>query len=222
MKAMLLAAGRGERMGPLTDHCPKPLLKVAGKPLLRHHLERLAQAGITEVVVNTAYLSEQVEHFLKLQTDLDLVIHISYEPLRLETGGGIHNALPLLGNVPFILINSDVWCDFPLQELSLPPGALAHLVLVANPAHNPEGDFAMKGHYAVADGNPRYTFSGISMLDPSLFKNCEKGRFPLAPLLREAMRENQVQCELYNGYWIDVGTPQRLQAVEQMFQEQMS
>lgn len=222
MKAMLLAAGRGERMGALTDHCPKPLLKVAGKPLLRHHLERLAQAGITEVVVNTAYLAEQIEHFLTLQTDLDLIIHASHEPERLETGGGIHNALPLLGDAPFVLLNSDVWSDFPLQRLSLASNALAHLVLVANPEHNPVGDFAIKGRYAVADAEPRFTFSGISVLDPALFKDSVAGCFPLAPLLREVMRNNQVQCEFYNGYWIDVGTPQRLQAVEQMFQEQMS
>ncbi|MCK5790221.1 MULTISPECIES: N-acetylmuramate alpha-1-phosphate uridylyltransferase MurU [unclassified Ketobacter] len=220
MKAMLLAAGRGERMGALTQECPKPLLPVAGKPLLRHHLERLAQAGIREVVINTSYRARQIEHFLQQQSDLGLALHVSHEPARLETGGGIHNALPLLGDAPFLLMNGDVWSDYPLQALSLPAQALAYLVLVANPEHNPRGDFAVRGPLAVAEGEPRYTFSGISVLDPRLFRGCAAGRFPLAPLLREAMGNNQVQCEIYQGLWIDVGTPQRLQAVEQLVQEQ--
>ncbi len=221
MKAMVLAAGRGERMGSLTDHCPKPLLPVAGKPLLRHHLERLAQAGIKDVVVNASYLGDQVADFLDRQTDLGLQLTVSREPERLETGGGIHNALPLLGNAPFLLLNSDVWCDYPLQQLPQTLPGLAHLVLVNNPEHNPAGDFALEDGAVSVQGHPRFTFSGISVIDPALFAACEAGRFPLAPLLREAMTQGKVQGELYNGYWVDVGTPQRLMAVEQTLQEQM-
>lgn len=220
MKAMLLAAGRGERMGSLTDHCPKPLLPLAGKPLLRHHLERLSRAGIDEVVVNASYLGDQVEDFLQQQTDLPLSIQVSREAERLETGGGIHNALPLLGEAPFLLLNADVWSDYPLKQLPPEPEGLAHLVLVNNPEHNPHGDFALVDGQVLAQGEPRYTFSGISVLHPALFRHSEAGRFPLAPLLRQAMAEGQVQGELYCGRWIDVGTPQRLQVVEQILQEQ--
>lgn len=220
MKAMLLAAGRGERMGSLTDHCPKPLLPLAGKPLLRHHLERLSRAGIDEVVVNASYLGDQVEDFLQQQTDLPLSIQVSREAERLETGGGIHNALPLLGEAPFLLLNADVWSDYPLQQLPPEPEGLAHLVLVNNPEHNPHGDFALVDGQVLAQGEPRYTFSGISVLHPALFRHSEAGRFPLAPLLRQAMAQGQVQGELYCGRWIDVGTPQRLQVVEQILQEQ--
>ena len=221
MKAMLLAAGRGERMGALTEHCPKPLLAVAGKALLRHHLERLAAAGFEEVVVNASYLGDQVEAFLARQTDLDMHLAVSLEPERLETGGGIHNALPLLGNEPFLVVNSDVWCDYPLHKLPRRPQGLAYLVMVNNPNHNPDGDFALQGHSVLAAGAPQFTFSGISVIDPALFADCEVGRFPLAPLLREAMSRNQVQGELYTGYWVDVGTPERLAAVEQKLQERM-
>ena len=220
MKAMVLAAGRGERMGTLTDSCPKPLLPVAGKPLLRHQLEHLAQAGIKSVVVNASYLREQVESFLARQTDLGMHICVSPEPERLETGGGIHNALPLLGSEPFLLVNSDVWCDYPLERLPMRPPGLAHLVLVNNPQHNPAGDFALLGQDVAVEGGLRYTFSGISVLRPELFMGCEPGRFPLAPLLRDAMTRGEVQGELYDGCWVDVGTPERLLMVEQMLQEQ--
>lgn len=224
MKAMLLAAGRGERMGSLTEHCPKPLLPVAGKPLIRHHLERLSNAGIQEVVINVSYLADQLEDYLQRQTDLPVTIRVSREAERLETGGGIHNALPLLGEAPFLLVNSDVWSDFPLRNLPRRLAGLAHLILVPNPEHNPAGDFALQGKRVVWNSNqgesgPRYTFSGISVLSPELFKDCEPGRFPLAPLLRQAMEMNKVQGERYDGCWVDVGTPQRLQTVEQMLQE---
>jgi len=219
LKAMLLAAGRGERMGELTERCPKPLLPVAGKPLLRHHLEHLCAAGVDSVVVNVSYLADQMQNFLRQQTDLELDIAVSYEPERLETGGGIFQALPLLGPQPFLLVNSDVWCDFPLRALRLEEGALAHLVLVANPPHNPAGDFCLSGQQVQVRGEPCYTFSGISMLHPELFAHCEAGRFPLAPLLRQAMAAGRVSGELYTGYWVDVGTPQRLQDVESRLQE---
>jgi MurNAc alpha-1-phosphate uridylyltransferase len=238
VKAMLLAAGRGERMGALTEHCPKPLLPVAGKPLLLHHLERLAQAGIQQVVINASYLGQQIQEFVQTQVQLPLQIQVSMEPQRLETGGGIYNALPLLGDAPFLVVNSDVWTDYPLQRVLQLPVSLAHLVMVDNPPHNPEGDFALyrsgeqvaeeqhdicrvgsdtQGHADV----PRYTFSGISVLSAALFHGCQEGRFPLAPLLRQAMARGEVSGEYYSGYWVDVGTPQRLQAVEQKIQEQM-
>ncbi|AUM13795.1 N-acetylmuramate alpha-1-phosphate uridylyltransferase MurU [Ketobacter alkanivorans] len=220
MKAMLLAAGRGERMGALTARCPKPLLSVAGKPLLRHHLERMSQAGIREVVVNVSYLADQIDQYLQQQTDLPLSIQVSREAERLETGGGIHNALPLLGEAPFLLINSDVWSDYPLQQLPAKPDGMAHLILVSNPPHNPNGDFGLDGGKVMAQGEPRYTFSGISVLSPELFKGCEPGCFPLAPLLRQAMEQGTVHGEHYSGCWVDVGTPQRLQVVEQILQEQ--
>ena len=212
-------------MGALTEHCPKPLLPVAGKPLLRHHLERLAQMGIQDVVVNASYLGDQVEAFLAQQTDLGLGLCVIREPERLETGGGIHNALPLLGSEPFLLVNSDVWCDYPMQRLPQRLEGLAYLVLVDNPEHNAEGDFALRGQNVVAEGlvesEPRLTFSGISVIDPALFDDCDPGRFPLAPLLRNAMVNGKVQGEHYKGYWVDVGTPERLSAVEQKLQEQI-
>jgi len=220
VKAMLLAAGRGERMGALTERCPKPLLPVAGKPLLRHHLERLSQAGVRDVVVNVSYLADQIEQYLQQQTDLPLSIQVSREAQRLETGGGIHNALPLLGEAPFVLINSDVWSDYPLQQLPAEPGGMAHLILVSNPPHNPNGDFGLGGSRVTTQGEPRYTFSGISVLSPRLFKGCEPGPFPLAPLLRQAMEQGTVSGEHYSGGWVDVGTPQRLRVVEQILQEQ--
>lgn len=215
---MVLAAGRGERMGALTEHCPKPLLAVAGKPLLRHLLERLAGAGIREVVINTSYLGDQVADFLARQTDLEMHFAISPEPQRLETGGGIQNALPLLGDAPFLLVNSDVWCDYPLQQLPQALTGLAHLVLVNNPEHHPQGDFGLQGNRVLAQADPGYTFSGISVIHPALFAGCCPGRFPLAPLLREAMAQGLVQGELYSGQWVDVGTPQRLAVVERMLE----
>ena len=219
MKAMVLAAGRGERMGELTRDCPKPLLPVAGKPLLRHQLERLAAAGGAQGGVNISYLADQVEAFLRQQEDLPLSIAVSREPERLETGGGIHHALPLLGTEPFLLVNSDVWTDYPLQRLLRPPAGLAHLVLVPNPPQHPAGDFALVADQVRAEGTPRLTFSGISVVRPELLAGCEAGRFPLAPLLREAMASRQVTGECHRGEWLDVGTPERLRLLEQKLQE---
>ena len=223
MKAMLLSAGRGERMGALTAQCPKPLLPVHGKPLIRHQLERLAAAGVSEVVINVWYLADQLEAYLAEQTDLPCTLRISREPELLETGGGIQRALPLLGAAPFLLVNSDVWCDYPLARLVARAQAglpgLAHLVLVDNPAHNPQGDFGLQ-HDQVSSSNPAYTFSGLSVLHPDLLADCEPGRYPLAPLLRQAMAAGQVTGEHYTGDWVDVGTPERLQTVEARLQEQ--
>ncbi len=218
MRAMILAAGRGERMRPLTDHTPKPLLKVAGRALIEYHLERLAAAGITEVVINHAYLGSQIEQFLGSGQRYGLRITYSPEAEGLETGGGIYNALPLLGDAPFLVVNADVWTDFPFESaLQQPrcPGDLAHLILVANPAHNAEGDFALSAEGRVLDvGEGRLTFSGIACYRAEFFSHCSPGVFPLAPLLRQAIAAGRVSGECYEGRWVDVGTPARLNALD--------
>ncbi len=220
MKAMILAAGRGERMRPLTDHTPKPLLTVAGKPLIVHHLEALREAGITELVINTGHLGEQLPAALGDGRDWGVSIVWSPEPPdALETGGGIFNALPLLGSEPFLVVNGDVWSDYPFTRLPGALAGLAHLVLVDNPPHHPEGDFVLAADGMVAEQGPpeapRLTFSGISVLHPALFAGCCAGRFPLGPLLRRAMGNGQVRGERHSGYWQDIGTPQRLAQLDQ-------
>jgi MurNAc alpha-1-phosphate uridylyltransferase len=226
---MLLAAGRGERMGELTDTCPKPLLEVAGKPLLFHHIERLRDAGFRDIVINTAYLGEQIRDAVGDGARWQVSIRCTTEPRRLETAGGIINALPLLGDEPFLVVNSDVWCDYPLQALQKPLHGQAHLVLVTNPDHNPDGDFvldpetgkvASPGTAGNADV-PALTFSGISVLSPSLFAGIAPGKRPLAPLLRETMAAGRVTGEQYEGQWVDVGTPERLAQVATLFNEAM-
>jgi MurNAc alpha-1-phosphate uridylyltransferase len=220
MKVMLLAAGRGERMGALTETTPKPLLPVAGKPLLQHHIERLAAAGFSGIVINTAYLGEQIAAFIGDGRRFGIPVHISAEQARLETGGGILHALGLLGEQPFAVVNSDVWTDFPLQTLPRQIDDLAHLVLVPNPPHNVKGDFGLNGNRCVSEGgHERLTFSGISVLRPELFAGAKAGKFPLAPLLRQAMNAGRVSGERHDGLWIDVGTPDRLRAVEHLLQE---
>lgn len=220
MKVMLLAAGRGERMGALTERTPKPLLQVAGKPLLQHHIERLVAAGFTEIVINAAYLSEQIAAFVGDGRRFGVPVHLSIEAERLETGGGIFNALGLLGDAPFAVVNSDVWTDFPLASLPRQIDDLAHLVLVSNPVHNPQGDFTLvDGRCDANQAAGRLTFSGISVLQPALFANAQPGRFPLAPLLRDAMNQGRVSGERYDGIWIDVGTPERLRTAEHIMQE---
>lgn len=212
MKAMILAAGRGERMGALTADRPKPLLPVAGVPLIEHHLRHLQAAGFREIVINTSYLGEQIRAALGNGERWGLSIQFTIEPERLDSGGGIHNALPLLGNTPFLLVNGDVWTDMPLASLQLPGNRLAHLVMVPNPDHNLRGDFVLGDEGRVqSEGNDRLTYSGIAVLSPDLFAGCESGIFPLAPLLRNAMREGLVSGERYGGVWIDVGTPERLE-----------
>lgn len=211
MRAMILAAGRGERMRPLTDHTPKPLLQVAGKSLIEHHIERLVTAGFTEIVINHSHLGEQIETKLGDGQCYGAQISYSRERERLETGGGIRTALPLLGDQPFIVINGDVWCEYPLQDLMSQLNGLAHLVLVDNPIHHPEGDFHLHHNLVNCEQHPRLTFSGIGAYHPDLFKNHPIGQpFPLAPLLRNAMKIQQVTGEHYQGYWLDVGTPERL------------
>ena len=211
MKAMILAAGRGERMRPLTDTTPKPLLYVGRHRLIEYHLRALTRTTIKEVVINLGYLGGQIEDFIGDGSRYGLVVRYSQEGERLlDTGGGIYHALPLLGSEPFLVINGDIFTDYPYGRLPTQPSALAHVVLVANPDHHLQGDFALTNGCVEAEGVSRYTFSGIGVYRPELFGDCVAGAFPLAPLLRRAMAAGQVSGELYPGEWRDVGTPQRL------------
>lgn len=214
MKAMILAAGFGKRMRPLTDNCPKPLLPIAGKPLIVHHLERLQRAGIEDVVINVSYRAEQIIAALGNGDAFRLRIHWSHEVSPLETGGGIHKALPLLGNDPFLLVNGDVWCDYLPSPDRLKAEDLAHLVLVNNPNHHACGDFSLQGNRVMPQGETLLTFSGISLLRPALLADKAPGAFALAPLLKHAMADNRVSGEHFSGHWVDVGTPERLAHLE--------
>lgn len=217
MKAMILAAGRGERMRPLTDHTPKPLLELAGKPLIQYHIEALRAAGIHELVINLAHLGERIRARLGDGSALGVHIHYSQEPEgALETGGGIHQALPLLGDAPFLVVNGDVWTEYGFTDLVRHAlgDDLAYLVLVPNPAQHPEGDFHLGEGRVSDEGVPRHTFSGIGLYHPELFADRTPGRYPLAPLLRAAMARGRVGGELYAGAWSDVGTPGRLRELE--------
>lgn len=208
---MVLAAGRGERMRPLTDSTPKPLLQVNGKPLIQYHVEALARAGMDLIVVNHARFGEQIEACLGDGGAYGLKILYSPEGERpLETGGGIKNALPRLGGQPFVVVNGDIWTDYPFSRLPIAPEGLAHLVLVANPAHNPDGDFSLHDGEVTNGGGERLTYSGIGVLSPLLFQSQPDNVFPLAPLLHEAIGGGQVSGEYYSGKWVDVGTPERL------------
>lgn len=212
---MILAAGRGERMRPLTDSIPKPLLPVGGKPLIDFHVEALVQAGFGPIVVNVSHLGDQIQQHLGDGSRFGVSLRYSPEPEgALETGGGIHQALPLLGDGPFLVMNGDLWTDYPFGNLRRRRVELAHLVLVDNPAHHPEGDFALSDERVSVDGAARYTFSGIGLYRAELFAGCTPGRFPLAPLLRRAMAERRVTGEYYPGVWSDVGTPERLASLD--------
>ncbi|MGF1547493.1 MAG: N-acetylmuramate alpha-1-phosphate uridylyltransferase MurU [Thiotrichales bacterium] len=214
MKAMILAAGRGERLRPLTDHTPKPLLRVGEQGLLEHHILRLHKAGYTELVINTHHLAALIHATIGNGARYGVTVHYSDEqPEALETGGGIRQALPWLGTEPFLVINGDIWSEHPLTPPALAPATLAHLVLVANPEHHPQGDFVLDHGRITATGEPRLTFSGIGWYRPELFTGCLPGRFPLAPLLRAAMANGQVTGAAHQGFWLDVGTPERLQAL---------
>lgn len=215
MKAMLLAAGRGERLRPLTDSLPKPLVAVRGRPLIAWHLRALARAGVREVVVNVSWLAEQLRAALGDGTGFGLHIDWSEEgPVPLETGGGIFRALPLLGPAPFLVVNADIWCDIDFATLSLPQEALANLVLVPNPAHHPHGDFALEGGRIIERDGPRLTYSGVGVYRPQLFHDCRPGRFPLLPLLQRARAAGRLYGELHRGRWCDVGTLGRLHELE--------
>ena len=218
MKAMILAAGRGERMRPLTLDRPKPLLDVGGLPLIVHHLHALAMAGFRDLVVNLSWLGTQIREVLGDGSRYGVTLHYSDEgPEPLETGGGIFRALPLLGSGPFVVLNGDIWTDYPyarLREVLQPPD-LAHLVLVPNPAHNPNGDFVLERARIVEAPGERLTFSGVGVYRPELFEGCRDGIFKLAPLLRSAARAARVSGEVFEGEWLDIGTPQRLAELDE-------
>ncbi|MBU1332413.1 MAG: nucleotidyltransferase family protein [Gammaproteobacteria bacterium] len=218
MKAMILAAGKGERLRPLTLHTPKPLVRAAGVPLIEYHVRALAAAGFDELVINHAWLGQQIEDYLGDGARFGVRIEYSPEGEPLETGGGIHRALPLLGDAPFAVVNGDIFTDYPFAALRRPLSGLAHLVLVDNPVHHPSGDFRLAdGQLAAAEGDaPCLTYSGIAVLTPALFAGCTVGAFKLAPLLREAMQQGQVSGEHFAGTWIDVGTHERLADVERL------
>jgi MurNAc alpha-1-phosphate uridylyltransferase len=215
MKAMILAAGRGERMRPLTDHTPKPLLPVGGKRLIEYHLEGLVAAGFNDIVINHAHLGAQIEAALGDGSGYGAKLHYSPEPPgALETGGGIFQALPLLGDGCFVVVNGDVWTDYPFSQLPRQLAGLAHLVLVDNPPQHPHGDFALSAGKVQSEAIEKLTFSGIGVYHPALFHTCQPGAFPLAPLLRNAMQAGQISGEHYRGAWHDIGTPERLAALD--------
>jgi N-acetyl-alpha-D-muramate 1-phosphate uridylyltransferase len=216
MKAMILAAGRGERMRPLTDHTPKPLLPVASKPLIEHTINQLVSAGFTDIVINHAHLGQQIED--QLGNGSHLGANISYSPegdQALETAGGIINALPLLGKDVFLVVNGDIATDFPFVELKKISVDLAHIVLIDNPPHHTQGDFALDSSGNVTENaSQRYTFSGIGLYHPDLFSKTPPGKSKLAPLLREAIAAKKITGQHYSGFWMDIGTPERLQELD--------
>jgi MurNAc alpha-1-phosphate uridylyltransferase len=222
MKAMLIAAGRGERLRPLTDAVPKALVEAGGKPLIAWHLERLARAGFREAVINVSHLGSRIVERIGDGARFGLRVHYSRERERLETAGGIANALPLLGREPFLLVNADVYCECDFARLSaieLGP-RLAHLVLVPNPAHRPAGDFSLADGRVGDDPAPRYTYSGVAVMAPALVDPVTPGeKATLAPLLYDAARRGQLGGELYPGLWQDVGTAERLAELEKYLRE---
>ena len=212
-RAMILAAGRGERLRPLSDHLPKALMKVDGRALIEHLLLALASAGVGEIVINLSWLGAMIRS--RLGEGRAYGVRIAYSDegdSALETGGGISKALPLLGREPFWVVNADVRTDFPFAAANFRSGDLAWLMLVANPAHNPGGDFGLEAG-RVNEAGPRYTFGGISVLSPALFKGVTKERFGLAPLLRSAAAEARVSGAVHHGYWADAGAAGRLEAI---------
>ncbi len=215
MKALLLAAGRGERMRPLTDTVPKPLLPVGGRPLIAWHLAALARAGIREVVINLSWLGEKLRAALGDGSAYGVALAYSDEgPVALETGGGIVRALPLLGPAPFLVISGDVWTQLDFARLQLAPDALAHLVLIPNPPHHPRGDFALESGWVVNRDSERLTYGNVGIYRPEFFAGFADGRFPLIEPLRRGIDARQVRGELFGGPWCDVGTPQRLMELD--------
>ena len=221
MRAMILAAGRGERMRPLTDKIPKSMLEVSGKPLIQYHVENLVQAGIVDIVINHALFGEQIEACLNDGKALGASITYSAEGDQpQETAGGIVKALPLLGDKPFITVNADIWTDFSFQDFLCESDDLsndsAHLILVDNPEHNKKGDFALSDGKVLNQGALMQTYSGISIFTPEFFKDCPSGSVPLAPILRKAASQGRVTGSHYQGQWQDIGTPERLSDLRQI------
>lgn len=221
MKAMILAAGRGERMRPLTDHTPKPLLKVGGKPLIVWHLERLAAAGFKEIVINHAHLGAQIEAALGNGASWGLSINYSPEKIALETAGGIANALPLLGSKPFLVVNGDTFTEINFACLHLKINMLADLVLIDNPPQHRQGDFAIQAGMLKNEGSQMLTFSGVGVYHPDLFAEIVRGESAkLAPLLRKAIDNNAATAQYYQGVWHDIGTPERLKNLDESLLKQ--
>lgn len=221
MRAMILAAGLGTRMRPLTLNTPKPLLRVAGKALIEYHLERLVAAGFADILINHAWLGEQIEACLGDGARYGARIRYSAEREPLETGGGIFRVLDWLSpeGAPFVVVNGDIFTDYPLQRLPRRLDGQAHLVLVRNPAHHPQGDFALEQGLIRAQGAERHTFCGVSVQSRALYEGCEPGAFALAPLLHRAIARGQLSGERYDGYWVDVGTVQRLEQLDRDLRE---
>lgn len=218
MRAMILAAGRGERLRPITDSLPKPLVKVGGKPLIEFHLEKLAEAGFREIVINQGHLGDKLNQAVGDGSRWGVNITWSVEPPEaLETGGGIFQALPQLGAGPFLVINGDIWTDYSFARLRAIKCDWAHLVMIPNPDHNPDGDFVLSGARVREVGDPRLTFSGISVYHPRLFQHSQPGRFSVVPLLKAAMQDHLVTGECYRGQWNDIGTPERLREARQAY-----
>lgn len=225
MKALIFAAGRGERMAELTREIPKPLLEVAGHPLIYYSVGHLAAAGITELVVNLAYLGEQIKEYLGNGSRFGVGIRYSEEPYPLETGGAISRALPLLGDDPFLVVNADVWTDFPFQHLldyQFGADELGHLVMIPNPVHVPEGDFYLNESSLLqsekgSNSQPRLTYSGIGLLHPKLVAEYpgRREKFPLGEVFRRAIAKGQLSGEVFAGQWRDIGTPERLLELQQ-------
>ena len=225
MKAMILAAGLGTRMRPLTDKTPKPLLKVGDEPLIVHHLVRLQAAGFSDIIINVSHLGEQIKNALGSGGKYGVNIVYSHEEEPLESGGGVVKALPLLGADPFLLVNGDIWCDFGFENFFLPESFLSRVLLVENPEQHPSGDFYLdvdkpiqnQGDlfkvYSSGPARYTYTFSGVSILSPDMFEHQEPGKFSLVPLLREQMNQGCVCGHLHTGTWVDVGTPERLKSL---------
>lgn len=218
MRAMILSAGLGKRMRPLTDHTPKPLLKLRGTPLIIYHVRALAKAGVKDIVINLGHLGNQIEATLGDGQPFGVKIQYSHEDPILETGGGIAKALPLLGTDPFVVLSADIFTDFPFERLLknplTDPKRLMHLVLVDNPPHHPRGDFALKDGELSESGDSKLNFSGIGMFRPELFNACPKGAFPLAPLFKKAISTHQASGEYYKGIWHNIGTPEQLSLLE--------
>lgn len=213
MRAMILAAGRGERLRPLTDTLPKSLVEVQGQSLLERHLQHIRAAGIKKVVINLGWLGEQIAQ--RVGSGARYGIDVTYSPEGdniLETGGGIHKALPMLGGEPFLVVNADVFTDMPVPEIDLASDAVGHLVLVPTPAYREHGDFSLRK--GIIGNEPELTFSGVAIYRPEFFEDCKPGRFSIVPMLRAAADEQRLTGSIYEGTWADIGTPERLASLE--------
>lgn len=217
MKAMILAAGRGERLRPLTDETPKPLLKLAGAPLIAHHIQRLAAAGFKEIVINVSYLAKKITQYLGDGSQWGVNLEFSYEPTALESGGGIVQALPLLGTKPFLVVSADIYTDYPFATLNKPLEGLAHLVLAPNPNFSP--DFHLDNGKITREGQPKYTYGNIGVYHPALFANQTPHLFPLREVLFPAVDANRVSGELYKGIWENITSVQQYETLKKQYEK---